>query len=320
LANGYTAFGYESVIALGLSACDAYNSNTNHTLVGTEHFDYFKNLTFKGVLNNVVFDPLTGTRLPSSLSYRVGNFIADESVDVSTGLTMVEFKPVVASFYQGGVWKELHQYVYNDRTTNLPVDLPPPVDSNHLNLALVIGLTLGGLVVLAVAVFLFYENKRKQNDALWKIEKSEIKFSDPPEVVGRGAFGLVLLGEYRGTQVAVKRVLPQKGKGSTDVSHNTGSASGDNDHSGHSASNSGNDERKFATQYSGMKSGSRGTKSTMLSTNGRASTASPGRTETVRQLKKDFLEEMRSLSKLRHPSITTIMGAVMGMCLEVTFL
>jgi hypothetical protein len=317
LASDFAPLAYEAAIALGLSACDAYGSNKNKTLVGTEHFDYFKNLTFKGVVNNVVFDPLTGTRLPSSLSYKVANFIGQESVDASTGLTMINFAPVVASFYQGGTWKELQKYVYNDGTTNQPLDLPPPVDSYHLNLALVIGLTLGGLVVLAVTVFLFYENKRKQNDSIWKIDKSEIKFSDPPEVVGSGAFGLVLLGEYRGTQVAVKRVLPQKGKGGMDISHNTGSVSGDNEHSGHSGSNSMNDRSKFAMQSSGMKSASHGTQSTMLSTIGRTSTASPGRMETGRRLKKDFLEEMRSLSKLRHPCITTIMGAVVGKCSKV---
>lgn len=38
----------------------------------------------------------------------------------------------------------------------------------------------------------------------------ELKFDDPPSILGRGTFGLVLLAEYRGTQVAVKRVIPPK--------------------------------------------------------------------------------------------------------------
>lgn len=33
-----------------------------------------------------------------------------------------------------------------------------------------------------------------------------------PEIAGRGTFGLVLLAEYRGTKVAVKRVIPPKAK------------------------------------------------------------------------------------------------------------
>jgi hypothetical protein len=32
-------------------------------------------------------------------------------------------------------------------------------------------------------------------------------FGDPPEIFGRGTFGLVLLAEYRGTQVTVKRAI-----------------------------------------------------------------------------------------------------------------
>ena len=35
-------------------------------------------------------------------------------------------------------------------------------------------------------------------------------------------------------------------------------------------------------------------------------------TTSWRQLKKDFISEMRYLSKLRHPCITTVMGAVMA--------
>ena len=38
----------------------------------------------------------------------------------------------------------------------------------------------------------------------------ELRFDEPPEIIGRGTFGLVLLANYRGTEVAVKRVLPSK--------------------------------------------------------------------------------------------------------------
>lgn len=39
----------------------------------------------------------------------------------------------------------------------------------------------------------------------------EMKFNDPPVCIGLGTFGLVLLAEYEGTQVAVKRVIPPQG-------------------------------------------------------------------------------------------------------------
>ena len=47
-------------------------------------------------------------------------------------------------------------------------------------------------------------------DAIWEIDKEELKFDDPPEIAGRGTFGLVVKAEYRGTIVAVKRVIPSK--------------------------------------------------------------------------------------------------------------
>ena len=40
----------------------------------------------------------------------------------------------------------------------------------------------------------------------------ELYFDDPVEVIGQGSFGVVLLAEYRGTKVAIKRVLPFKDK------------------------------------------------------------------------------------------------------------
>ena len=62
----------------------------------------------------------------------------------------------------------------------------------------------------AIGVWFYVDHKKKQADAVWNVKPSELNFDDPPEIVGRGAFGLVLLAEYRGTQVAVKRVIPPK--------------------------------------------------------------------------------------------------------------
>lgn len=61
-----------------------------------------------------------------------------------------------------------------------------------------------------IGICLYVDHKKKQADAVWNVKPSELNFDDPPEIVGRGTFGLVLLAEYRGTQVAVKRVIPPK--------------------------------------------------------------------------------------------------------------
>lgn len=65
-------------------------------------------------------------------------------------------------------------------------------------------------LVCAVAVYLYVEKKKRDADSVWLVKPEEVEFEDPPRVLGKGTFGLVLLAEYRGTQVAVKRVLPPK--------------------------------------------------------------------------------------------------------------
>mmetsp|Transcript_26441 Transcript_26441/g.44151 ORF Transcript_26441/g.44151 Transcript_26441/m.44151 type:complete len:1556 (-) Transcript_26441:105-4772(-) len=66
------------------------------------------------------------------------------------------------------------------------------------------------LILLALSVYLYVEHKKKQADSIWAVKPDELVFNDPPCILGRGTFGLVLLAEYRGTQVAVKRVIPPK--------------------------------------------------------------------------------------------------------------
>jgi serine/threonine protein kinase/ABC-type phosphate/phosphonate transport system substrate-binding protein len=66
------------------------------------------------------------------------------------------------------------------------------------------------LALLMLTVYLYVEHKRKQADSVWAVKPDELVFDDPPAILGRGTFGLVLLAEYRGTQVAVKRVIPPK--------------------------------------------------------------------------------------------------------------
>ena len=66
--------------------------------------------------------------------------------------------------------------------------------------------------IVSVIAFVFIEYKRKKNDSVWRVKPSDLLFDDPPVVIGRGTFGLVLLSTYRGTTVAVKRVIPPKGE------------------------------------------------------------------------------------------------------------
>ena len=139
-------------------------------------------------------------------------------------------------------------------------------------------------VALVIAIyFVVCEAKRKAADLLWQIKPEELHFEEPAEVLGHGTFGLVLLAEYRGTQVAIKRVMPQR--------------------SGGSSSDMTTPEQSIVLE-NGDFMGSR-----FLSYNGHT----PKRkNKTMRKMKEEFLEEMRQLSKLRHPCVTTVMGACMA--------
>jgi serine/threonine protein kinase len=83
--------------------------------------------------------------------------------------------------------------------------------------------TFAGIIAGACGVILLFllwrllNYRREKSDEVWKVNVDELHFSHPTEVIGQGAFGVVLLAEYRGTNVAIKRVLPTK-KGKSKMS------------------------------------------------------------------------------------------------------
>lgn len=65
-------------------------------------------------------------------------------------------------------------------------------------------------IVLGIMTSMYLGYKKQQSDSVWHVSADELHFNEPPEIIGQGAFGVVILGQYRGTKVAVKRVLPPK--------------------------------------------------------------------------------------------------------------
>jgi hypothetical protein len=198
-------------------------------------------------------------------------------------------------------------------------------------------------ILLAMQIgwcFLVY--KRRKSDEMWHVNPEELNFSYPVEVIGQGAFGVVLAAEYRGTRVAIKRVIPLQAnartKGGSVVSVVGSAASnpqvnldrGENtdpeigrDSPGTSETNS-RESFEDADFLGGLPVGA---KRTMLgrwlpfafrddlarsnlnllgTASGSATTKSlfarvfPNCDETSRR-QKEFLVEMRLLSRLRHP-------------------
>jgi len=178
-------------------------------------------------------------------------------------------------------------------------------------------LVSAAVVVIVIVLFVRLDRKRKSADSVWKIKPHELSFSEPPEVLGQGTFGLVILAEYRGTAVAVKRVLPRKPNRSTDSVLGKGDLEDQILLSGQSAGKE--EDRGLAVSSMGNRNGSviiqsKKQSSKQDSTSNILTSNDCQGSETVNhsKLKADFILEMRHLSKLRHPSITTVMGAVIG--------
>jgi len=197
-----SSFTYEATISLGLAACNAYQNNESFS--GQDHYNHLKNLTFSGVSGQVRFDRNTGTRVAGSAMYKVTNYIESESDQ-----DLIEFKPVVASIYQNNSWVERFPFIFNDGTSRLPVDIAPPmVGSADIDLRVVIGFPVAIATILIALLSMFYMHRQRRSDSIWELQHDDLKFGEPPKVIGQGKFGLVLLAEYRGTLVAVKRVIP----------------------------------------------------------------------------------------------------------------
>ncbi len=82
---------------------------------------------------------------------------------------------------------------------------------NSSTVGIILGSVLGFLTLVVLAfsgIYTYILYERRNREALWHIEPMELKYASPAIVLGRGTFGVVLQAEYRGTPVAVKRVIP----------------------------------------------------------------------------------------------------------------
>lgn len=72
-------------------------------------------------------------------------------------------------------------------------------------IAVAISISAVILVAVVARCYLLYRNRK--GDQMWKIHIDELQFDDPVEVIGQGSFGVILLAQYHGTKVAIKRAL-----------------------------------------------------------------------------------------------------------------
>ena len=83
------------------------------------------------------------------------------------------------------------------------------------------GGSAGGVALLIIVLVVAFALMRRRAERLWCIPLSQIVFADPPEVLGRGTFGLVVAGVYRGTNVALKRTLPAAHHAAAPLGHSS---------------------------------------------------------------------------------------------------
>lgn len=185
-------------------------------------------------------------------------------------------------------------------------------------------LVLIGFLV-AIIAYLWVDRKKEHGDSIWAVKYKELKFGEPPVVVGKSTFGLVLSAEYRGTEVAVKRVIPPL---ATLITKNDGKDSGSSSIRKSDAikikNRRASDFDDIYDEETGMASGvtkltpktSRGAytfSGRFSDTNAKSSLKMLQKFRTQAEydkLRSEFIIEIRQLSKLRHPCITTVMGAV----------
>jgi len=236
------------------------------------------------------------------------------------------------------------------------------------------------VLVFVILAALFHERRKHRKNFLWRVKPEELEFSDPPRILGRGTFGVVLLAEYRGTMVAVKRILPPKDTERSASAMATASGQGFKSHQGLKSSiitekrgvffgqleNVGDEDNGVAVGYevpvdievgfssprklktgedgavksvkwnlvdvekkrtkegrrsifdfgglSSTRDGSKAKESGVSSSSGSRSGSNNFRKRLrgseYKELQRQFVDEMRSVSRLRHPSITTVLGAV----------
>ena len=342
-------FTYDAIVALALSACKALEESSTEErdiFSGQEHRDVFARKTseFHGASGNVTLRSDFPTRTAES-SYFVMVNLQIYDIPESNGV-QIYFKGSPISQYfntERSLWNQHGNatFIYSDGST-IPPSISKPHDndmhrSNSISSLEVIAIVFISVAVIGVVITVsIFRKKLKQADSMWQIKSHELIFDNPPTVLGRGTYGLVLLAQYRGTKVAVKKVIPSN----TRCKSRSKSLSNNQDisrvscvitaesfkHEDNYSSTERQDEKSSHITRENLVSGNFGgtikRKNDRVSIKSNLSLIMSGFSTTFKlknrgqkvasssRLKVDFILEMRTLSKLRHPCITTVMGAV----------
>ena len=177
---------------------------------GSAHYAAFANSTYIGASGHIKFRETFPTRTAESSYFVMANLIA-VPVDNST---LVRFKgsPVIDYFDTlTSSWQQLpgKEFMYAGGSSIPPEELVPV--NQNMSASAIVAIVLAVSLVSVISISLLFRRRITQKESkAWEVDPGELKFDDSPVVIGRGTFGLVLLAEYRGTTVAVKRVIPPR--------------------------------------------------------------------------------------------------------------
>jgi len=154
--NAFIPLFYDVVIAMGLGACKKQMEATTPSdaaadryPTGPEHFANTLNTTFVGASGTLGFVASSGNRDPSTTLFVISNFIPQDDLDAETGqpngnLTL-SIKQI--AYFDDGKWNTTEDIVFNDGTTDIPLDLPEQkINTNYISS----GLRIGGYVMSAI--------------------------------------------------------------------------------------------------------------------------------------------------------------------------
>ena len=199
--------------------------------------------------------------------------------------------------------------------------------------------SVGLLGILSAYAFAVYRHYRRR-DPFWLVKLSDLEFSDPPVVLGRGTFGIVTKAVYRGTTVSVKRALPSAEQRGGLLSYQRGLQYSRAQLCSPSHPTSfdlairriqdwkPNANKRFEHEQTECSAANENEEGSVMSSTSSLELAREEYWERkLKMVKKSeshmrtsFMKEMKTLSELRHPCITTIMGAVIEQKVDETLL
>jgi hypothetical protein len=118
-------------------------------------------------------------------------------------ITNKEGKLEQLSVYRASLGLEAHTEVELCRLHRELMDQKDPSicrkydESSAITVPLAVLIPLAAVVIFLLALIYYERKRRKDVDLVWRIHASELHFDDPPRILGKGTFGLVLKAEYR---------------------------------------------------------------------------------------------------------------------------